>query len=57
MSTKAEIIERLNLPVLIAELIPSVKPTGAELSGLCPFHDDQAPSMPPPVMCSPVSWS
>ncbi len=45
MSTKAEIIERLNLPVLIAELIPSVKPTGAELSGLCPFHDDQAPSM------------
>ncbi len=44
MATKPEIIERLDLPALIKELMPSCRPTGRELSGLCPFHDDQAAS-------------
>ena len=45
MATKQEIIDRLNIPSLIQELIPSCKQAGTELSGLCPFHDDTTPSL------------
>lgn len=45
MATKQEIIERLDFPALIQELIPSCRKAGAEFSGLCPFHDDQAASL------------
>jgi DNA primase len=43
--TKPEIIERLDLPALIQELILSCKWVGKELSGLCPFHEDKNASM------------
>lgn len=45
MATKQEILERLDLPSLIQELIPSCRRAGRELSGLCPFHDDKSPSL------------
>jgi len=44
-NVKQEIIRRINLQELIKELIPSCRPSGNELSGLCPFHDDNTPSM------------
>ncbi len=45
MATKQEIIDRLDMSSLIQELIPTCRPAGAELSGLCPFHDDKTASL------------
>lgn len=45
MATKPEIIAALDLPALIQEIIPTCRPAGKELSGLCPFHKDQAASL------------
>ena len=42
---RLEIIKGLDLPALIRELIPSCRQAGGELSGLCPFHEDQNPSI------------
>lgn len=45
MTDKTEIIKALDIRAIIRELIPSCRPAGGELSGLCPFHDDQSPSL------------
>lgn len=42
---RQEIITRLDLPTLVKELVPSCRPVGRELSGICPFHDDHTASM------------
>lgn len=45
MTDKTEIIKALDVPSIIRELIPSCRQAGRELSGICPFHDDQSPSL------------
>lgn len=45
MASKSEIIERLDVPALIRELVPTAKQAGREMSGLCPFHDDHNASL------------
>ncbi len=44
-----DVIERLKSDISLQRLIEAqgidLKPHGADLIGLCPFHDDKAPSL------------